>query len=143
MQEIGRKTFEELPNEVLIGLFVCSHNPKVVETAKVWNVRITKTVPDDHFPYDNGFLDSRLETVEIATGKRKVVYYQDGQLEAPNWMPNNKELLINKDGYLYKVPLAGGEMEKLNTGFAKYNNNDHGISKNGKMLALSKQSREG
>ena len=137
LQEVGRKTFEDLPNEVLIGLFVCSHNPQVVETAKVWNVRITKTVPQDYFPYDDVFLDSRLETVNILTGKRKVVYYQDGQLEAPNWMPNGKELLINKDGYLYKVPLEGGELEKFNTDFAIYNNNDHGISKDGKMLALS------
>jgi TolB protein len=43
------------------------------------------------------------------------------------------------DGSLYKIPVEGGEPEKLNTGFANKNNNDHGISFDGKMLAISHQ----
>ena len=46
------------------------------------------------------------------------------------------------DGLLYKIPVTGGDLEKLNTGFANRNNNDHGISFNGKLLAISHQ-REG
>jgi Tol biopolymer transport system component len=46
------------------------------------------------------------------------------------------------DGSLYKIPVNGGEIEKLNTGFANRINNDHGISFNGKLLAIS-HSREG
>lgn len=41
------------------------------------------------------------------------------------------------DGLLYKIPVGGGDIEKLNTGFADRNNNDHGISFDGKLLAIS------
>lgn len=46
------------------------------------------------------------------------------------------------DGSLFRIPATGGETEKLNTDFANRNNNDHGISFNGKLLAISHQ-REG
>ena len=46
------------------------------------------------------------------------------------------------DGLLYKIPVEGGELEKLNTGSVIRNNNDHGISFNGKLLAIS-SSKEG
>lgn len=32
----------DLRNEVLAGIFICSHNPDVMEQAKVWNVQISK-----------------------------------------------------------------------------------------------------
>ena len=37
-----RKGLENLPEEVLAGIFICSHNPDVLEQAKVWNVKIEK-----------------------------------------------------------------------------------------------------
>jgi Tol biopolymer transport system component len=57
-------------------------------------------------------------------------------------MPDGKHLLFNMGGSLYKIPVEGGPLEKLNTGFAIRNNNDHGISFDGKMIALSSH-REG
>ena len=40
-------------------------------------------------------------------------------------------------GNLYAIPVEGGTPEKLNTGTINSNNNDHGISFDGKMLAIS------
>jgi Tol biopolymer transport system component len=93
-------------------------------------------------PYKEGFLGSRLEILNVLDGKRKIIYEAPGRFEAPNWMPDGKKLLFNKDGSLFKIPIEGGELEKLNTGFANQNNNDHGISFNGKLLAISHH-REG
>ena len=76
------------------------------------------------------------------TEKELIIYEKQGRFEAPNWMPDGKKLLFNMDGSFYKIPVTGGEIEKLNTGFADRNNNDHGISFNGKLLAISHQ-REG
>jgi Tol biopolymer transport system component len=45
-------------------------------------------------------------------------------------------------GSLYKIPVTGGQPEKLNTGTANRLNNDHGISFDGKLLAIS-HSRQG
>jgi len=142
LQEVGSYEMINMPCEVLAGFFICSHNPEVVEEAKVWNVRIDKPVPENYNPYEQGFLGSRLEIMNVFNGKRKVVYESDKGFEAPNWMPDGKFLLFNSNGSLYKIPIEGGEPEKFNTGFADRNNNDHGISFDGKILAISHH-REG
>jgi Tol biopolymer transport system component len=113
-----------------------------VETVKIWNVRIDQPVADNYDPGKSGYLGCRMETMTVADGKRKVIFEKPGRFEAPNWMPDGKKLLFNMDGLLYKIPVEGGTTEKLNTDFAKNLNNDHGISFDGKMLAIS-SSRQG
>lgn len=142
LEAIGSYEMMNLPDEILAGPFICSHNPDVVEEAIVWNVRIDKPVGDNYDPDTEGYLGSRLETMDVFDGKRMVIYEKPDRFEAPNWMPDGKKLLFNMDGLLYKIPVTGGEIEKLNTGFADRNNNDHGISFNGKLLAISHE-REG
>jgi Tol biopolymer transport system component len=78
----------------------------------------------------------------MADGNRKVIYESKGRFEAPNWMPDGKKLLFNDHGLLYTIPIDGGTPEKLNTGSATKINNDHGISFDGKTLAIS-NSRDG
>ena len=142
LQTIGSVVLEDMPDEVLAGLFISSHNPDIVEEANVWNVRIDQPVPDSYNPGRDGYLGCRLELLNVFDGKRKVIHEEPGRFEAPNWTPDGKKLIINKDGSLYRIPVEGGELEKINTGTANRNNNDHGISFDGKMLALSHH-REG
>ncbi|MFD2203883.1 TolB family protein [Shivajiella indica] len=139
---IGSHKMAALKGSVLGGIFISSHNENVLEQAKVWNVRLDKPVAANYNPGREGYLGCRLETMNVFTGVRKVIYEKDGRFEAPNWMPDGKKLLINMDGFLYTIPVEGGDLEKLNTGFANRNNNDHGISFDGKLLAISHQ-REG
>ncbi|MBV5315095.1 MAG: TolB family protein [Prolixibacteraceae bacterium] len=142
LQVIGSQVMEALPKEVLAGLFICSHNPNVVETAKIWNVRIDQPLPASNAsnnPIRQGY---RMETMNVFDGKRKVIFEKDNRFEAPNWMPDGKKLLFNMDGLLYKIPVNGGELEKLNTGNVNRNNNDHVISFDGKLLGISSH-REG
>jgi TolB protein len=141
-EETGSHEMENLPDEVLAGLFICSHSPDVTEEVRVWNVRIDKPVSDTYNPGSLGYLGCRMETINVTDGKRKVIFEKAGRFEAPNWMPDGRKLLFNMDGSLYKIPVEGGDPEKLNTGFANNNNNDHGISFNGKLLAISHH-REG
>jgi Tol biopolymer transport system component len=137
LQEVGRIELPDMPDEVLSGLFLCSHNPDVLEEGQAWNVRIEKTVPDNYNGYRDGILGSKLELMTIADGRRKVIYNDTGRIEAPNWMPDGNNILFNKAGSIYSVPVEGGEPKKLNTGFADRNNNDHVISFDGKMLGIS------
>jgi TolB protein len=141
-ENIGSYEMINLPDEVLAGLFICSHNPDVVEEATVWNVRIDYPVGENYNAGREGYLGCRLETMDVFSGRRLVIYEKDGRFEAPNWMPDGKKLLFNMDGLLYTIPVTGGEIKQLNTGFANRNNNDHGISFNGKLLAISHH-REG
>lgn len=142
LQVIGSQVMETLGGKVLAGLFICSHNPEVAEEAMVWNVRIDKPVGDDYNPGRQGYLGCRLETLDVFNGERKVIFEKNGRFEAPNWMPDGTKLLFNMDGGIYKIPVGGGEVEKLNTGTVQRNNNDHGISFDGKLLAISSH-REG
>lgn len=41
LQLVGTHEMELMSDEVLAGLFICSHNEDVVEQARVWNVKIT------------------------------------------------------------------------------------------------------
>jgi len=142
LENIGSYEMENLPDEIIAGPFICSHNPDIMEEVTLWNVRIDKPVPDNYNASREGAPGCRLETMDVFDGKRMVIYEKQGRFEAPNWMPDGKKLLFNMDGLLYKIPVTGGEIEKLNTGSVTRNNNDHGISFNGKLLAISSQKEE-
>jgi TolB protein len=137
LQEIGSTESVVLPDEVYAGLFICAHHADAVEEGYAWNVRIDKPVPDDYNPDKEGYIGCRMELMNVFDGKRKVIHESKGRFEAPNWMPDGKKLLFNQDGSLFTIPIEGGEITKINTGEANRNNNDHGISFDGKMLAIS------
>jgi len=137
LQTIGEHEMSDLPDEVFAGIFVCSHNEDIVEEANVWNARIEIPVDDDYNPNDQGFLGSHLEIMNVFDGKRKIIHSYEKRFEAPNWMPGGNSLLYNQEGSLYTIDIDGSNITKLNTGFADRNNNDHGISFNGKLLAIS------
>ncbi|SKB76124.1 hypothetical protein [Dyadobacter psychrophilus] len=42
LQEVGSHEMDNLNKEVMVGLFICSHNPAVLEEAKFSNVTISK-----------------------------------------------------------------------------------------------------
>ena len=137
LQEVGRTSSVDIPNEVLAGIFICSHNPDVTEEGEAWNVRIENTVPETHNGYRDGILSSRMEILNVFTGRRKLVYEDKGRFEAPNWMPDGNNLLFNQGGKIYTVPVLGGSPTLINTGNVIRNNNDHVISFDGKSLGIS------
>jgi TolB protein len=123
-----------------VGLGVCSHDEDRVETAVFSNVDLRISQPE---PAAQTTLYSTLEQVDIESGDRREVYTTDGRIEAPNWTPDGKLLLYNREGRIERIPVEGGEPEPLDTGFATRCNNDHGISPDGKSLAISDSSQEG
>lgn len=137
LQLVGSQVIEGLPDEVLAGAIICSHEADVVEEARIWNVRIDQPVPDGYSTSKDGFVGCRLELLDVTSGARKVIHEAPGRFEAPNWMPDGKNLLFNEGGSIYKISIDGGTPEKINTGTADRNNNDHGISFDGKLLAIS------
>ena len=127
----------ELNDEVFAGLFICSHNEKVVEKAIFSNVRITVPAADDFKPYQD-YLGSQIEIMDVQTGIRKIIHSVPYSIQAPNWSKDGKYLYYNNsDGKMFRYTLATGKEEILNTGEAVANNNDHALSFDGKMIALS------
>ncbi|HUR11276.1 MAG TPA: hypothetical protein VM012_07895 [Flavitalea sp.] len=139
LQLVAVKELTDLPDTVFVGLFVASHDAARTEVAEAWNVRIDQPVGDSYNTTRQGWLGCRLETMNVFDGMRRVIHESTGRFEAPNWMPDGKKLLFNENGSLYTIPVEGGQPQKMNTGTADHNNNDHGISFDGKLLAISHQ----
>jgi WD40 repeat protein len=122
--------------EVFAGIFICSHDNNVLEQARFFNVRIIRPAKDDFVPYRD-YIGSNLEIMDIETGLRKVVGQSPRSIQAPNWTPDGNYLIYNSEGLLYKFDLRTGQPEKINSGFAVNNNNDHVLSFDGRMLGIS------
>ena len=131
----------DLSTEVYIGLYVCSHNPEVLEEVKFRNVRIIKPVDEGFQPYRD-YIGSNLEIMDVESGLRKVIYQSAHSIQAPNWTPDNQRLIYNSKGLLYNYWLKTSKIEVLNTGFADQNNNDHVLSFDGKLLGISHHNEE-
>lgn len=129
----------DLPDEVLVGLFICAHNKDVTETAEFDNVRIVIPPKLNYTPYRD-YIGSHLELMDVMNGNRQIIYSVPNSIQAPNWMKDGKSLIYNSEGAIYQFDLANGKPEMLNTDFVKNNNNDHVISFDGKMLGLSSSS---
>ena len=131
----------DLGDEVYVGLYVCSHNPDVVETGVFSNVRITIPAPSDFKPYRD-YIGSRLEILNVNTGHRTVVHTVADSMQAPNWTPDGKSLIFNRNGKLYRFELADKSVTEINSDFATRNNNDHALSFDGTQLGISHHSAE-
>lgn len=125
-----------LPDTVLAGLFLCSHNPEVVERAIFENVRIVIPPPAGFQPYRD-FIGSNLEIMDLETGHRQIIFRHPQSIQAPNWTVDGEALIYNGDGLLYRFDLATGTPEQIDTGDVTRNNNDHVLTFDGTMLGIS------
>lgn len=132
-QQISDVNFD---GDVYVGLFVCAHNKDVVEKASFENVRIVVPASKDLVAYRT-YLGSNIETMDVMTGKRKILYSENVSLQAPNWTKDGKTLIYNSKGSLYRFDIKTRKPQLLPTGNVKDINNDHVISFDGKMLGLS------
>ena len=83
----------------------------------------------------------RTEICVWRDGEISVVLAADRHLEAPNWHPDGF-LIVNGGGLLWRLDMDGG-LARLDTGPLTALNNDHGISPDGRTLALSDKTEEG
>ena len=126
----------DLGDDVYVGIFICSHNADVTEKATFDNVRIVVPAGKKLVSYRD-YLGSSIEILDIEKATSKIIYQIPNSLQAPNWTKDGKSLIYNRDGKLYNFDLATGTPKEINTGIANKNNNDHVISFDGKMLAVS------
>ena len=81
---------------------------------------------------------SYLEIYSFDTKTHQVIKELPYLIEAPNWTPDGKWLVVNKDGKLYKTaPDGSTDLLLIDTRTINQCNNDHVISADGKWIALS------
>jgi len=131
----------DLGGEVYVGLLVCSHEDDVVEEVVYRDVRIVVPVKEGFDRQQDPF-GSRLELLDVASGHRQVIHSADHVLEAPNWTHDGQALIYNSGGRLYRFGLATRTPSLIDTDTVVNMNNDHVISFDGTMLAVSSHSPE-
>jgi Tol biopolymer transport system component len=136
-----------LGDEVYVGLFLCSHNAEVVERAVFRDVRLTRPVKEGFRPYRD-YIGSRLEVLDVETGRRTLLHASAQPFEAPNWTRDGAALVYNTSGSdtawrgrIHRFDLATRQAAPVDTGFAIRNNNDHVLSFDGRQLGVSDQSQ--
>ena len=125
-----------LGDEVYVGLYVCAHNNGVSEKALFRNVRLVRPARDGFVPYRD-YIGSDLELLDVATGRSRIVDHVADSVQAPNWTPDGRALVVNRNGRMYRFDLAQGRAEPIDTGAQTANNNDHALSFDGRMLGIS------
>ena len=88
-------------------------------------------------------MKSELCVFDLSSDGVQSVLQSDRLIEAPNWTPDGTGLIVNGDGRLYRVDLARPALEEIDTGFAVMCNNDHGVSPDGQILAITDKTEEG
>ena len=87
---------------------------------------------------------SSVEIYNLAEGQSRVVWQTDRLVEAPNFSPDGRYLLVNDEGLMYRISLTGeGGIHPVDTGFATLCNNDHGISPDGSLIAICDKTQFG
>ena len=123
-----------LSDPVYAGLVVCSHEADVKETAIFSAVTLQNVLA---LSGQKRVRESSLEVVSIESGERRVVYRAREEFEAPNWSDDGRVFFFNRKGRIYTLPVTGGKPSRLDSGDADQCNNDHGLSPDGKWLAIS------
>jgi Tol biopolymer transport system component len=80
---------------------------------------------------------SILETMDVETGKRRVLREFDDTVEAPNWTRDGQYLIFNRRGRIYRYELVTGTITEVYTGAITQCNNDHVLSPDGRSIAVS------
>jgi len=124
----------KLTEPFYVGIGVCSHDKDVVEKAVFLNVDLKAAEPAAAAA---STLYSTLEIITVTSADRRAIYVAPERFEAPNWMPDGKNLIFNRNGRIEKIPVTGGTPQIIDTGFATRCNNDHGISPDGTQLVIS------
>ena len=77
---------------------------------------------------------------DLKTKTIKTIFSADGQWECPVWTRDGKYLISNMGGSLYRIPVEGdktGAPERIALSEPMRATNDHAVSWDGKMLAVS------
>jgi len=89
---------------------------------------------------------STIQILDLESKSVRPVHVESGVAEAPNWSRDGKFLLFNFAGDLFRLPLdpSPGKPERLQLapGGPYRCNNDHDLSRDGKLLAFSASTQE-
>jgi hypothetical protein len=140
----------DFTGEFYVGLGVTAHDVNRLETVTFSNVELGAPRPLT----GQTTLVNTLETISMTSRDRRVAHVvtQRDRIEAPNWFPDaTNTLYFNTGGRLYRVqadppgtprnPNRQSTPTPVDLGTLTRINNDHGVTKDGTLWAISDQSQ--
>ena len=70
---------------------------------------------------------------------KRVVLSTDRRIEAPNWSPDGRWLIVNGGGKLYRIAVEGGAPVEIDTAPVENINNDHVVAPDGRWIFVSSE----
>src|SRR5664279_3672316 len=136
LHQVGSSIRLHLQEPFYLGIGVCSHNKDVTEKAVFSNVELQPLTASSSTQL---VLHSTLQTIGLQDNFRRalMVYTTQGRFEAPNWTKDGSTLLFNQNGKIMKIAATGGTPTALEIGAATNCNGSHGLSPDGKLLAIT------
>lgn len=104
---------------------------------------MSETLQEPDRPSNVAAMKSLLMIFDMEMRKAVPVYETDAHIEAPNWTPDGAALIYNSGGLLYRFDLTERTTKQIDTGARTKLNNDHGISPDGSILAISDKTETG
>lgn len=92
--------------------------------------------------WDRSKDQSILQVYHVDTGEIETLAAFDYLIEAPNWSKDGKYLVYNSEGKIFRFDLKTEESAEIPTGFADNCNNDHVLSPDGALIAVSHHTKE-
>ncbi len=125
LEEVGSAHFPDLNSELLLGLYSLAHDSDDIQEAKVWNVRISKPIDPDWHPnklvktisHEEVKYRSRLETVNVATGERKIVLESEEEISSATFA-GNSHIIFQESGKSFNILVEGGTINEIRTATA-------------------------
>jgi TolB protein len=126
-----------LADTAYVGIFICSNDSVVLESAVFSNVQILKPAPDNFQP-NTDYYGVNVEMLDVDSGYTKVLYTTAEPWMSPNLKMDNINVIFNKiDGGLYVFNLATKTQVQIPTGTVNSNNNDHVLSPDETLTGIS------
>jgi hypothetical protein len=112
-ETMGSIVLQDLKDEVLVGPYALAHDPTDIQEVKVWNVRISTPVAADWNPNAHAKAPSqvgmitatKLETVDIQTGKRTILVEGEQQIGGQNYAKDFKSINYLQGDQLLNLPI--------------------------------------
>jgi TolB protein len=118
------------------GIGLSAHDVHAQETATFTHLEFEQLAPPAT-PAAMA-LDSTLQALEIDAGRATIAYAARGNVQAPNWSRDGSRLIFNQDEKMFSVAADGtGTPQAIDTGGATGCNGSHGLSPDGKWLAIT------
>lgn len=136
LHQVGASIKLHFEGDFYAGIGLCSHDKGVVEKATFAHVEMKKPAPPSGAKLA---VYSTLQTIGIQDSDRPAAMVHTGreQFSAPIWSRDGESLIFDRDGKMWKVAAGGGTPAQIDTGAAEHCGGSHGLSPDGKWLAIT------